>query len=228
MGADVVRGLRRAPHPVKHQSVLCELHREPHHPRNWGRPAGQADHHSDPTVLQRPPKEWTGSAQKLPAAERCQSQPQSGAGRPHAAAQLPGAGGGGAPAPRQPRPGLQAAAVGKERNEDPAARENRPVSCRSGKTRIAGRFLSGTDHRPAERGTAGPPMDGLGCGEQNAFRHQAGKSNQRGTGGQSAENSQLRANAGSPSAGSRPADCRAQKAHSQSVYVSIAQDRNHV
>ena len=38
--------------------------------------------------------------------------------------------------------------------------------------------------------------------EKPAFRHKAGKSNQRGTGGQSAENSQLRANAGPPAAGS--------------------------
>ena len=94
--------------------------------------------------------------------------------------------------------------------------------------RASRRFLSGTDHRPAERGVIGPPMDGLGCGEQNAFYHKAGKSNQRGAGGQSAQNTQLRANAGSPSAGSRPADCRAQKAPSQSVSVPIAQDRNHV
>ena len=90
------------------------------------------------------------------------------------------------------------------------------------KTGIAGGLLSGTDHRPAERGAAGPPMDGLRCGEQNAFHHKAGKSNQRGTGGQSAENSQLRANAGPSAAGSRPADCRTQKALSQSVSVSIA------
>lgn len=91
-----------------------------------------------------------------------------------------------------------------------------------------GRPAGQADHQPAERGAAGPPMDGLGCGEQNAFYHKAGKSNQRGTGGQSAENSQLRANAGSPSAGSRPADRRTSEAPSQSISVPIAQNRNHV
>ena len=35
VGADVVRGLRRTPHPAQHQSLLHQLHREPHHPRNW-------------------------------------------------------------------------------------------------------------------------------------------------------------------------------------------------
>ena len=39
---------------------------------------------------------------------------------------------------------------------------------------------------------------------------------------------QLRANAGPSAAGSRPADCRAQKAPSQSVSVPVAQNRNHV
>ncbi|MFR6693286.1 MAG: hypothetical protein ACLUS6_04455 [Dysosmobacter sp.] len=34
VGADVVRGLRRTPHPAQHESLLHQLHREPHHPRN--------------------------------------------------------------------------------------------------------------------------------------------------------------------------------------------------
>ena len=61
--------------------------------------------------LQQPPKERTSSAQKLSTAEGCQPQPQSGSRRPHAAAQLLGAGGGRAPDPHQSRPGLQAAAA---------------------------------------------------------------------------------------------------------------------
>ena len=115
----MVQGLRRTPHPAQHESLLHQLHRKPHHPRNWQRPSGQADHHSDPTVLQHPPENRASPAQKLSAAERCQSQSKSGAGRSHAAAQLLGTGGGGTADPHQPRPGLQAAAVGKERNEDP-------------------------------------------------------------------------------------------------------------
>ena len=91
-----------------------------------------------------------------------------------------------------------------------------------------GLLLLGADHRPAERGAVGAPMDGLRCREQNAFRHETGEPHQRGTGGQSAENTQLRANAGPPAAGSQPADCRAQKALSQPVYVPVTQDRNHV
>ena len=67
VGENVVRGLRRTSHPAQHKGVLHQLHREPHHPRNWQRPTGQTDHHPDPTFLQRPPKEWTGSAQKLPS-----------------------------------------------------------------------------------------------------------------------------------------------------------------
>ncbi|MFR6693287.1 MAG: hypothetical protein ACLUS6_04460 [Dysosmobacter sp.] len=67
--------------------------------------AGQADHHSDPAILQQPPENWTSSAQKLPRTQGQKPQPQSGAGRSHAAAQLPGAGGGGAAAssPTPPR-----------------------------------------------------------------------------------------------------------------------------
>ena len=40
LGEDVVRGLRRTPHPAQHKGVLHQLHREPHHPRNWQHPAG--------------------------------------------------------------------------------------------------------------------------------------------------------------------------------------------
>ena len=103
------------------------------------RPAGQADHHPDPAVLQQPPKERTSSAQEFSRTQGQEPQSKSGAGRPHATAQLLGTGGGGAAAPRQSRPRLQAAAVGKERNEDPAARENRNVPRRSGKTRTCWR-----------------------------------------------------------------------------------------
>ena len=69
------------------------------------RPAGQADHHSDPAVLQQPPKERSSSAQEFSRTQGQKPQPQSGAGRPHAAAQLLGAGGGGAadPQPIPPR-----------------------------------------------------------------------------------------------------------------------------
>ena len=68
--------------------------------------------------------------------------------------------------------------------------------------RGSGRFLSGTDHRPTERRVIGPPMDGLGHRKPGAFYHETGEPHQRGTGGQSAENSQLRANAGPSTAGS--------------------------
>ena len=34
-------------------------------PRNRQHPAGQADHHSDPAVLQQPPENWTGPAQEF-------------------------------------------------------------------------------------------------------------------------------------------------------------------
>ena len=72
-----------------------------------------------------------------------------------------------------PAQGCKLPQLGKERNENSAAGENRDVPCGSGAPRASRRFLSGTDHRPAERGTAGPPMDGLGCGEQNAFCHES-------------------------------------------------------
>ena len=228
MGADVVRGLRRTPHPAQHKGVLHQLHREPHHTGNWQRPSGQADYHPDPAVLQQSPENRTSSTQKLPTTERCQPQPQSGAGRSYTAAQLPGAGGGGAADPCQPRSGLQAATARKTGNENSAAGENRPVSCRSGKTRIAGRFLSGTDHRPAERGVIGPPMDGLRCREQNAFHHETGEPHQRGISGKPSENEKFYSHIGPSAASGRPADCRAQKAPSQPISVPIAQDRNHV
>ena len=93
------------------QSLLHQLHREPYRTRNWKYFPGQADHHSDPAVLQQSAEKRTSSAQKLPATERCQPQFQSGAGCSHTAAQLPGAGGGGATHSHQPRPGLQAAAA---------------------------------------------------------------------------------------------------------------------
>ena len=41
--------------------------------------------------------------------------------------------------------------VAKERNEDPAARENRDVPCGSGAPRASCSLLSGVDHRPAAR-----------------------------------------------------------------------------
>ena len=56
-------------------------------------------------------KTGASPAQKLPRTQGQKPQPQSGAGRSHTAAQLLGAGGGGAAHPRQPRPGLQASAA---------------------------------------------------------------------------------------------------------------------
>ena len=78
-------------------------------PRNRQHPAGQADHHSDPAVLQQPPKKRTSSAQEFSRTQGQEPQSKSGAGRPHATAQLLGTGGGGAADPQQSRPGLQAA-----------------------------------------------------------------------------------------------------------------------
>ena len=77
-------------------------------------------------------------------------------------------------------------------------------------------------------GTAGPPMDGLRCREQNAFHHETGEPHQRGISGKPSENEKFYSHIGPSTAGSRSADCRAQKAPSQSVSVPIAQDRDYV
>ena len=73
-----------------------------------------------------------------------------------------------------PAQGCKLPQLEKKRNENSAARENRDVPCGSGTPGPPRGLLSGTDHRPAEGRTAGPPMVRPGSGYRNAVRDQTG------------------------------------------------------
>ena len=122
-------------------------------------PVGQADHHPDPAVLQQPPERVGGSSAKtfhrterrqpqlhewFAASTRCCTTAWSRRWRSGSSSATP---------PRA----ANCRSLRKERNEDPAARENRDVPCGSGSAvGLLAAFYLGADHRPAERVSCWP------------------------------------------------------------------------
>ena len=138
------RGTRSTPSPASgptQRRTTPTTIENPHRPRNWGRPAGQADHLQIQLFynnLQKPAefKIFLELRTKASAPEWC--------GRPHAAAQLPEQ----AVAERliltNPAQGCRRSS--KTGNENSAARENRDVPCAGAPGPSRG-LLSGADHR---------------------------------------------------------------------------------
>ncbi len=71
------------------------------------------------------------------------------------------------------------AEAGKAGDEDTAGGQDRPVSGRSRTARTVGGILSGANHRPAPGRAPRPAVDGLGRGEHDHLRQQAGEPYQR-------------------------------------------------
>ena len=149
MGADVVRGLRRTPHPAQHQSVLHQLHRKPHHPRNRRSRLDKLTTIQIQRFYNNLQKSGRSNAKIFPNSRTKASAPEWCGASTRCCTTAWSRRWRSGWILTNPAQGCKLPQLEKKEMEDPAARENRDVPCRSGAPWASRRLLSGADHRPA-------------------------------------------------------------------------------
>lgn len=222
MDVAVVRDVFKTQPAAQLGGELHQLHPLSHRAKHWPDQAEEAHTAADPAVLQ--PHQGERQGETLGGYGGSVAVQPSGAGHPHGAAA--GAPAGSERADHQPQPlrQLPYPQAGEEGDEDHPAGADRGLSPAGEGEGDAAHVLSGADQRPAPGRAAGPAVDGSGRGEADDYSEQVGEPDKRRAGGVRAQNAELGAHGGYPTAGGGSAGGGQEELPGQPVPVPVSQD----